>query len=91
MIWTPKLNIFHFSAHAKSLDFSKEMATVTHTGEITLTFTAIVSSYCQIFGKYYPMDEHKCHLPFQYKARSYIIKDLRTREFFEVIILKIFF
>ena len=68
VIWVPKFNIFHFNEHGKSLDFSKEMAKITYTGEVTITFTAIVSSYCQIFGKYYPMDEHKCHLAFQYKA-----------------------
>ena len=70
MIWSPKINIFHSNEHSKSLDFSREIVKVKYTGEITLTFTTIVSAYCEIYGKYYPKDEHKCHLPLQYKAKS---------------------
>ena len=66
-IWAPKLDIFHFSGSSKSLDFSNENAKISHTGEVTVTFTAMIFAYCQIFGKYYPMDEHGCYLAFQYR------------------------
>ena len=66
-LWAPKLDIFHFSGSSKSLDFSNEIAKISHTGEVTVTFTAIVMAYCQIFGKYYPMDAHACFLGFQYR------------------------
>ena len=66
-IWAPKLDIFHFSGSSKSLDFSNENAKISHTGEVTVTFTAMVFAYCQIFGKYYPMDAHSCYLAFQYR------------------------
>ena len=66
-IWTPKLDIFHFSSSSKNLDFSNEIARITNTGEITVTFTAMVMAYCQIHGKYYPMDSHNCFLGFQYR------------------------
>ena len=34
---------------------------------MTVTFTAMVFAYCQIFGKYYPLDAHSCYLAFQYR------------------------
>ena len=40
-------------------------------GEITVSFTTILSSYCSIFGKYYPMDQHACLINFQYKAAGF--------------------
>ena len=40
-------------------------------GEITVSFTTILSSYCSIFGKYYPMDQHACLINFQYKASGF--------------------
>ena len=36
-------------------------------GEVTVTFSAMVFAYCQIFGKYYPLDAHSCYLTFQYR------------------------
>ena len=32
-----------------------------------MSFTAMVFAYCQIFGKYYPLDAHSCYLAFQYR------------------------
>ena len=61
------MDIFHFSGASKSLDFSNEIAKISHSGEVTVTFTAIVFAYCQIFGKYYPLDAHSCYLSFQYR------------------------
>ena len=79
-IWAPKLDIFHFSGSSKSLDFSNEMAKISYTGEVTVTFSAIVHGYCQIIGKYYPMDKHPCFVIFQYKAKnSQALRDSGTR------------
>ena len=41
-------------------------------GDVTVSFTTIISSYCSIFGKYYPMDQHTCLLNFQYKVQGLI-------------------
>ena len=43
---------------------------IPYKGEVTVSFTTIISSYCSIFGKYYPMDQHNCLLNFQYKVKG---------------------
>ena len=46
-----------------------ECMIIPNEGEVTVSFTTIISSYCSIFGKYYPMDQHTCLLNFQYKVK----------------------
>ena len=87
-IWAPRLNTFHFSGNSKSLDFSNEMAKISHTGEVTVTFTAIVHAYCQILGKYYPMDSHPCFLFFQYKEKDSFFASIFLRRFSKKLFLE---
>ena len=65
-IWVPNLRVYQYSSLVDEIDYSNEDAKINYK-EYGST---IISSYCSILGKYYPMDQHNCLLNFQYKVKG---------------------